>query len=61
VPGAWDKTAVTFGDGVANSQVRNSDTYDILTLTLHAHSYDWKFVPVAGKTLTDSGTQATHS
>ena len=51
----------SFNSIVANSQVRNSATYGILTLTLHAHSYDWKFVPVAGKTFTDSGTQATHS
>jgi hypothetical protein len=45
----------------ANSQVRNDNTYGVLKLTLHAHSYDWQFVPVAGGTFTDSGTQATHS
>jgi hypothetical protein len=45
----------------ANSQVRNSKTHGVLQLTLGAHSYSWKFIPVAGKTFTDSGTQATHS
>ena len=45
----------------ANSQVRSSGTYGVLKLTLHANSYDWQFIPVAGKTFTDSGTQATHS
>jgi hypothetical protein len=45
----------------ANSQVRSSGTFGVLKLTLHAHSYDWQFIPVAGKTFTDSGTQATHS
>jgi acid phosphatase type 7 len=50
-----------FGTVQANSQVRNNNTWGILVLTLHAHSYDWQFVPVAGKTFTDSGTQATHS
>jgi hypothetical protein len=45
----------------ANSQVRNSGTYGVLVLTLHAHGYSWQFVPVAGATFTDSGTQATHS
>jgi acid phosphatase type 7 len=29
----------------ANSQVRNSSTFGILELTLHATSYDWQFVP----------------
>jgi hypothetical protein len=32
----------------------------VLQLTLHATSYDWKFLPEAGKTFTDSGTQACH-
>jgi hypothetical protein len=44
----------------ANSQVRNATTYGILRLTLHATSYDWKFLPEAGKTFTDSGTAACH-
>ncbi len=40
---------------VANSEVRNSTTYGVLKLTLHAASYDWQFIPVAGGTFTDSG------
>jgi hypothetical protein len=44
----------------ANSQVRNSSTYGVLRLTLHATSYDWKFLPEAGKTFTDSGTSSCH-
>jgi hypothetical protein len=44
----------------ANSQVRNATTYGILRLTLHATSYDWKFLPEAGKTFTDSGTASCH-
>jgi hypothetical protein len=43
-----------------NSVVRNSDTYGILQLTLHATSYDWQFVPEAGKTFTDSGIMNCH-
>ena len=43
-----------------NSEVRNTDTYGILKLTLHPTSYDWVFVPEAGKTFTDSGTTACH-
>lgn len=44
----------------ANSEVRNSDTYGVLKLTLHPDSYDWQFVPEEGKTFTDSGTEKCH-
>ena len=40
----------------ANSEITNSNTFGVLKLTLHASSYDWQFVPVAGQTFTDSGT-----
>jgi calcineurin-like phosphoesterase family protein len=43
-----------------NSQVRNTDTYGVLKLTLHPTSYDWRFVPEAGKTFADSGTRGCH-
>jgi acid phosphatase type 7 len=43
-----------------NSQVRNSDTYGVLRLTLHPTSYDWRFVPEAGRTFTDAGTTNCH-
>ena len=39
-----------------NSQIRNNTTFGVLKLTLHATSYDWQFVPIAGQTFTDSGT-----
>jgi hypothetical protein len=41
----------------ANSEVRNRDTFGVLRLTLHATSYDWRFVPEAGRSFTDSGSQ----
>ena len=44
----------------ANSEVRNASTFGVLSLTLHAASYDWRFIPEAGKTFTDSGTTACH-
>jgi hypothetical protein len=50
-----------FGTIRANSQVRSTGTFGVLELTLGAHSYSWRFIPVAGKSFTDSGTQATHS
>ncbi len=43
-----------------NSEVVNTDTYGVLKLTLHPTSYNWQFVPEAGKTFTDSGTQTCH-
>ena len=45
---------------VPHSEVRNSDTYGVIQLTLHSGSYDWKFLPEAGKTFTDSGSQGCH-
>jgi hypothetical protein len=44
-----------------NAEVRDKTAYGVLRLTLHAGSYDWQFVPEAGKTFTDSGAQACHS
>jgi hypothetical protein len=43
-----------------NSEVRNVDTFGALKLTLHPTGYDWQFVPVAGKTFTDSGSNSCH-
>jgi acid phosphatase type 7 len=43
-----------------NSQVRNADTYGVIELTLHARGYDWRFVPVAGESFTDSGSDQCH-
>jgi hypothetical protein len=45
---------------IANSQVHNSDTFGVLMLTLHPTGYDWQFVPEAGKTFTDSGSDSCH-
>jgi len=45
-----------FPTTVPNTEVRNNTTFGVLKLTLHATSYDWQFVPIAGQTFTDSGT-----
>jgi hypothetical protein len=50
----------TFADPKANSEVRQADTFGVLKLTLHASSYDWEFVPEAGKSFKDSGTGPCH-
>jgi hypothetical protein len=43
-----------------NSEVRNNTTRGVLKLTLYADRYEWKFVPVAGKTFTDTGSASCH-
>jgi hypothetical protein len=57
--GGSDHTTIT--SIAANSELRNTNTYGVLELTLHAASYDWQFVPEAGKTFTDSGSNGCHS
>ena len=42
------------------SEARNGNTYGVMKLYLYEDSYAWKFVPVAGKTYTDSGSTACH-
>ena len=46
--------------GVPNLEVSNNTTYGVLGLTLHATSYDWRFVPEAGKSWTDAGSTDCH-
>ena len=48
------------GTRIPQSEVAQSDTFGVLFLTLHPTSYDWRFVPEAGKTFTDSGSAACH-
>ena len=48
------------GSAQPNSEVRNADTFGVLKLTLHARSYEWEFVPEAGKTFTDTGSGTCH-
>ncbi len=44
-----------------NSEVRNSDTFGVLVLTLRPSGYDWSFVPEASKTFKDSGMGLCHA
>ena len=60
VVGTGGKSHYTFGSPIANSEVRNGDTYGVLKMTLHSTSFDWEFVPVAGEAFTDSGSQSCH-
>jgi len=44
----------------ANSEVRHTGTYGVLKLTLRSGGYDWRFVPIAGQTFSDSGSANCH-
>lgn len=62
VAGTGGASHFAFPAGIpaANSQVRNDDTFGVVKLTLHPGSYEWAFVPVAGRTFTDSGGRRCH-
>jgi len=44
----------------SNSLIRNNDTFGVLKVTLSPGGYTWKFIPVAGATFTDSGSDVCH-
>ena len=60
VVGTGGAALTGFGTILGTSEVRNSSTYGVIKLSLHASSYDWQFLPIAGQTFTDSGTASTH-
>jgi hypothetical protein len=60
VVGTGGDSHYSFATIRANSQVRNATTYGVLKLTLHAASYSWQFIPVAGSSFRDSGTTSCH-
>lgn len=49
-----------FGAPIANSEVRNGETWGVLKLTLEPESYRWRFFPVRGKAFADSGLARCH-
>lgn len=58
--GTGGRSFYSIGTIKANSEVRNNTTHGVLKLTLSDGGYAWQFVPVAGKTFTDSGTGTCH-
>jgi hypothetical protein len=43
-----------------NSEVRQNKAFGVLMLALHPGSYDWRFVPEAGKAFAESGSGTCH-
>ena len=60
VVGTGGAEVMSFGTIRPNSEVRSTGTFGVLRLTLNDGDYTWQFVPVAGKTFTDSGSGACH-
>jgi len=60
VVGTGGKNHREFGIRKSNSEVRNNHAFGLLKLTLKTTGYDWKFIPEAGKTFTDSGSGSCH-
>ena len=60
VVGTGGRSAYGFGTPLPNSEVRESGTEGVLAIRLLPGAYEWSFVPVAGRTFTDSGSAACH-
>jgi chitodextrinase len=60
IAGTGGRNVYGFGTIEPISEVRNGSTFGVLEITLHPTSYDWNFVPIAGSTFTDSGTDTCH-
>jgi hypothetical protein len=60
VVGTGGSTHDRLAPAKANSQVRNTNTYGVLKLTLKPGTYDWQFIPQAGKSFRDSGHGSCH-
>jgi hypothetical protein len=56
VVGTGGATRYPIGSGIAGSEARDSGAFGVLELTLHATSYDWRFLPAAGTAFTDAGS-----
>lgn len=56
--GNHERTFAVLAD--QNSEVRMTGAFGVLKLTLHAHGYDWEFIPEADKSFRDSGKGNCH-
>lgn len=60
IVGTGGKSVSGPSDRRPNSVVLNGNTYGVIRLSLSNGSYTWKFIPVAGKSFTDTGTGTCH-
>ena len=60
VVGTGGKNHRPFGEPKPNSELRDATAFGVLKLTLKPNSYDWQFIPEAGKSFVDSGSGNCH-
>ena len=60
VAGTGGKNLRPFGKPKPNSELRDASAFGVLKLTLNPNSYEWQFIPEAGKSFTDSGGGNCH-
>lgn len=58
--GTGGKNLTAYAAIEPNSEVRDNTSFGVLKLTLRPKSYDWEFVPVAGQTFRDFGSDTCH-
>jgi acid phosphatase type 7 len=61
VVGTGGRSHDPLGLPIANSEVRDSETYGVLKLTLSRGMYKWEFIPEEGKTFRDAGEGVCHN
>jgi hypothetical protein len=60
VAGTGGRSSYEFAEVQPNSEVRATGVFGVLKLTLAPSRYEWEFVPVAGQSFTDAGSEACH-
>lgn len=62
VVGTGGRSHYKFSEGEMhpNTETGNDETFGLLKLTLHPDAYSWEFLPEAGKTYTDTGSEECH-
>jgi hypothetical protein len=60
VVGTGGGSHTPLGSAIANSELRNTNTFGVLKLTLAVASFSWEFIPEPGESFRDSGSAACH-
>jgi hypothetical protein len=60
VVGTGGTSLRSVGSAEPNSEARNASAHGVIKFTLGPGTYQWEFIPVAGKTYRDSGSGTCH-
>jgi calcineurin-like phosphoesterase family protein len=61
VVGTGGRSHDPLGLPIANSEVRDTESYGVLKLTLSSGKYAWEFIPEEGKPFRDTGSAVCHN